>query len=446
MDFDAVSNISNQSDELRSNASTLSDLSIYQDEFVELRHLVNPTKYPTATFDRCSTPKQDSGCELPYNDLVLDISDQLQNSLKLNEKYKNDMFNLEKVIELRFYEKIEKLLRNNSRLKSELEIANEQIERLIRSFSNKNDTSSLLDTNCIRLEQKCHELSMQNSTLQYELLANKNQKEEYESENKQLKIERNELNIDIEARHVCIKELKERISQQHVEIQSLLKNNLMSSQSIKEVSSDLEHLKKVQEWYKDQLHMCQDEKRLLSNEILKCKTDLSSQRENTDMLNVDIAKWKHKCDIIQFEALKEKERLCKELENMNFTNVSNNQSSNFIENNDNKSIVNYYETSIQDLTNEITKIKEYVQEQDKTYNKIAKENSELIAHCITLQKTIQQNEMSIEELESSKKYLNMELNLIKERVKEKSEEFTSSKKQIFSLEAELTVRNQEQSW
>ncbi|XP_018572959.1 putative leucine-rich repeat-containing protein DDB_G0290503 isoform X2 [Anoplophora glabripennis] len=446
MDIDTISNCSNlslQSEEIRSNESTLSGLSIYQDEFTELRYMVNPAKYPDYSFSRCS-PKQDP--TLKFKDSIhLSNLSHLQDSQQIHEKYKSDLYNLEKSLELKYYDKIEKLLKTNHRLQSELDGANEQIARLLNNYS-KQSTSSLLDKNFIQLEEKYHNLTSRYSELQHEQFQMKNQNEQYETENKHLKIELSELKIDIDTKNICVKELKDKISHQYVEIETLLKNNFKYSQTVSEISSELAHLKKTQDWYKERLRLSQNEKQILSEEILKCKRNLSSQHEKVEVLNVELSKWKAKCEVIELKALQDKEKLYKQLDSVHTANYSKTDQSklNFIGEENQASIINFYETSIQDLTNEIMKIKEYVQEQDGTIKKITKENSELIARCITLQKSVQHNEITIEELENIKKELYAELNEMEVKVKIKSDETIVRENQILNLHAELKVRKDEQ--
>lgn len=449
MDLDTVSNCSSlslRSEETRSNESTLSGLSIYQDEFTELRHLVNPRKYPNYAFSS-SSPSQEN-CRTRYkgNIYISTLSHHLEDSQQLQEKYKSDLYNLEKSLELKYYDKIEKLLKTNQRLKSELDNANEQISRLLKNYSKQNTLSSE-DNNFFQLEQKCHDLTSRYSELGNEYFQSKNQNEQYETENKQLKIELSELKIDVETKNACVKELKDKISQQYVEIETLLKTSFKYSQSINDSALELAHVKKTQDWYRERLRLCQDEKQTLSDEILKCKIDLSTQHEKIENLNVELSRWKAKCEVIELKALQDKEKLYKQLDSIHSTSDSKNKVElSFIHTEENKAnIINFYECNIQDLTREIMKIKEYVQEQDGMIQKITKENSELIGRCITLQKNVQHNQIVIEELENVKKSFDAELGEARNKIKQKSDEIITKENQILALHAELKARKDEQN-
>ncbi|KAJ8973647.1 hypothetical protein NQ317_002921 [Molorchus minor] len=452
MDFDTVSNcsgVSSRSDEIRSNASTLSGLSLYKDEFSELRHTINPLKYPQ--FDRCSTPKQDSGCESSYDNRVSDLSCQLENSLKLNEKYKNELYDLEKSIELKFHDRIQKLITTNLRLKIELDNANSQVQRLLSAFSTERNTSLVPNATFIQLEQKYYKLSLESATLQLNLQESRNQNEEYERENKDLNIELNQLKTDCGAKKLCIKELKKKIIEQTLKIQSSLKDNALSTQTLHDLSSELEHLKKIQDWYKEQLQVYQNNKKSLTDEILNCKINLASKDEIIESLNLDVIEWKEKYNDSEFKMLKEKDRFFKQTQSDSFSgdceyslpelNTKNSPNCSCLEND--RSVINYYEDTIQDLTSEIKSIKEYIQEQDKKVKDVGKENSDLIAQCVTLQKVVRQNEIMIEELENAKKCLSMELNLANEKLRENSTELSSVRSEVFRLNGEAEIREEE---
>ncbi|KAJ8922247.1 hypothetical protein NQ315_004184 [Exocentrus adspersus] len=451
MDSDVVSNCSSaslQSEELGSNLSTLSNLSIYQDEFAELRYLVNPTKYPNITFNRCSTPKPDSGCGSQFDESIalssglITASPQLQNLQQIQENYKYDLYNLEKKLELKYYDKIEKLLKTNYQLQSELNDANEQITRLIKNYCSK---PSVVSNNFIELENRYHTLTVNYSQLQHKYLGTKTEKEEAEFDIKQLKTELTALKVDVAAKNECINELKDKTAKQYVEIENLIKNNSKASQNSSEITSELAQVRKTQNWYKERLLLCQNENQTLTSEILKCKENLYSQCELIENLNVEVSKWKTKCSEVEIQALKDKESLYKQFQSMNLSDSKHVKQLNIQSKESTKTYeINYYKSCIQDLNYEIGKVKEYVQEQDIIVQKITKENSELVANCITLQNSVRQNEIVIEELENTKKQLTAQVDELTLKAIQKTDDIGIRENQILSLQAELRIRTDEQ--
>lgn len=448
MDFDRTSNcssLSNQSDDVKSTVSSLSAVSAYGDEFAELRHLVDPGKYSAPTRE-CPTPVyNDSGCDIHYEDRIADLSLQLQSTLKLNEKYKNDLFALEKNIELRHHEKFETFLKANRQLTIELISTKDQLERLFKRFTGTSEPSSSGDKYFVQLEQKCHELSSYNTKIQSQLQEANKEKSELEVINQRLKINFQDCKIENETKNACIKELKEKISNQFMEIQALIKSRNMNENALKDVKLELEHSTKSQEWYKNQLAITQNDKKNLLEDVTKCKSDLIKYQEKQNSMNLTLKLWQNKLENLQLETLKEKEKLYHQIKTLSLktnSNIVEEEKTDVIKSND-KALLNYYKASIQDLQKEISVIKEELSEDEKTVKKLNKDNSDLASHCVILQKTMQQKDIAIEEYKSIQNQSIMELNLFREQDRKKSQEILRLTDIASKLELELLLKKEE---
>ncbi|RZC40153.1 leucine-rich repeat-containing protein, partial [Asbolus verrucosus] len=152
---------------ISSNTSIVSGLSGYQGEFLELKRLIDPTKFVEAPRVNNSTDHSQKNVISYYENRIHNLNTQLQNSLKQNEKYKNDLYDLQRKVDLSHNDKIEKLLRQNNQLEAYLEAANNQIQRLIKIYSIKDNQTdvALLQDKIVYLEKHNHDLQLQNSLL-----------------------------------------------------------------------------------------------------------------------------------------------------------------------------------------------------------------------------------------------------------------------------------------
>ncbi|XP_076263993.1 uncharacterized protein LOC143198564 isoform X2 [Rhynchophorus ferrugineus] len=435
--LDTDSNYSNYSDSVVSNASSLSGLSLYEDEFTELRHLVNPHKYPSKQIERSSTPKVQT-VSLDNEQKIVDLYSELEKCLQLNVRYKSDLASLEKRFELRCNDKIEQLQRNNASLEGQLNNANNQIERLIKNYKDQN-VFALLEER-LQLQKKIKELLFQNDTLQTECANSRQEKNNVLSENTKLKISLGELTTDLEVKKTSIQHLKDKISRQYIEIQNVVKENRSLVENNNFLTIKLSNFEKSINWYKGQLQAMKEHKQKWHDDILKYKNDLNNLKEDNSVLKIELCKCKSEIDHVRLQALKEKESLYTKLEKIN---LNNQLPAKRVDSVTNEESTNYFELSFQDVKRENDILKQHLTEHEERYEVLCKENSEILSKYLVLQKNLQQVESTVEVLETNKKDMIQKLDNLEELVKEKCNENFQLKNKISSLEIELQTLEQE---
>ncbi|CAH0548013.1 unnamed protein product [Brassicogethes aeneus] len=419
--------------------SSISCASGYQDEFQELRHLVNPKKYPDLPLRNCLTPTQTNKQENEHEAKINRLNAELQNALRTNEKYKIDLFNLEKKIELSFHDKVEALIRRNRVLEVQVENSNNQVERLIKNFGNVGK-SLITCSKCLKLEKINYEVNSSIISLKDEVGQYKSLNNELVEKNKKLSIEIQEIRPLIDIRNACVKDLKEKITKQHVEIQKLQRNEDFLTIGVSNLKNELNHVKKSEEWYKNQLHLCQNEKQVLLEDILMHKNNLAAKYKEYEDLKIEINVWKSRYTELELKLIKEKDCVSK------FVEPKITIQKEFVgdlDNSTNQTIANYYENVIQDLYGEINQIKHTFNEKNSTYTKISKENSELVSQCLMLQKSLQLSQVNLEDKENIKKDLQLKLTLLTNSENNKTQEIQKLQQELQNARIELTARNQE---
>ncbi|KAG5874794.1 hypothetical protein JTB14_012430 [Gonioctena quinquepunctata] len=436
------STASNYSDEINSVLSTFSGLSNYQDEYEELKHLTNPRTHSFVDQERSSTPKNDSGCDTHYEEHFDDISCQSQSALKVDQKYEDNSF-LENDIEIKFHNKLEILLKNNRQLESELANAKDQIERLLKKFSTTTRKLPESDHYFIQLEQKNYNLTFQNSVLRKNLSRIEEEKCEVELQMKQLRIELNQKKIDSEMKNAVLKELKDKISHQHIEITKISRDYGTTSQILNKTKIELENAKKEQDWYKQQLYAAQGIKKNLLEDLSNCKLEIASQNRNISLLNIELEKMKNIYESSQLKSLREKDCFHKTLQEYHHLFISGQrfEESRNIEKTDDDSSI--YKDKILDLENEISRIKTFVKLQEVNFKKISTENSDLLSRCITMQKSLEQKEFVINTLDIENKNFRMTLASLEDRHRKVTEKVNEMNKELINVKTELCVSQQE---
>lgn len=454
MDFDAKSNISqisNQSDDVKSTISSISGLSGYQDELAELKHLVNPDKYlfiSNVNRDQCSTPVNDSGCDVHYEDRIADLSHQLQKTLKQNEHYKNELFHLEMKYEVKYNEKIEKLIKSNNKLEIELLNANQQIQRLIKNYPSKTE-SKFEDVNSfINLEKRCHELTLKTSDLERKCAELGKYKRELDQLNKKIKIDLNDSKLEVETKSICIKQLKEKFSQQFVELQMLTKEKNVASQLLYERNLEIEQLLKSLDWHKIQLEILQKEKKVLCENLSKCRIELLSKTEEVDALTLEIKSRDNKFELHLLEVLQEKEKLYQDLQRTLFKEQKipiEGQTATLVIKSD-ESMLHFYENCIGDLKKEILYVKNLMKDQDEILKNLIKENADLVSKCVTSHKLLENKNVELEDINLIKHELLNKLDTLKDSLFRKENEIEILRNEKVQFETALLSCREEKEF
>ncbi|XP_066148296.1 putative leucine-rich repeat-containing protein DDB_G0290503 [Euwallacea fornicatus] len=428
------SNHSCNSDSLVSNASSLSGLSLYGHEFAELRHLINPAKYPQPYLERNSTPTPDNHDP----SLITQFKNELQKSLQLNEHYKIDLQNLERVTELKYYDKIDQLLQANGRLEGELQSAKTQIDRLIKSCKQNNDVIAY--TEKLDLENQIYRISNELSKLHANSAKLQEEKGQLDLDAKSLRIKLSDLETERQIKDITVGNLKQKVSELHIEIQNLHKQVSSSDGQLSLLNTKLIESEKAKLWYKDQLSQCQCDKVKLNEELTKCRSQLNKLIDTTSDLKIELSRQVHEVDAVRLQALKEKEELLQKLETLNLDCKISKMPLDKLEVQFNGC---HSEDEIEDMREEINKLKGVMKDKNSEIERLNQDNSIAIAKCIALQNTLKQRESDIECLEVRHKQVLNKLKYVENNEKEKLADNMQLKGRIGELEVELRTRNLE---
>ncbi|KAF2883659.1 hypothetical protein ILUMI_22531 [Ignelater luminosus] len=432
--LETSSNISdNHSECLSSSLSSLSGLTGYEEELSDLKHLIKLSPSPCLPYQITKEMKTSTNKQVEaYEERISKLNSELQNALRLNETYKYDILNLKRKIELEFYDKFEKLLKNNVQLEGQLQVAKEHIHSLL---NNKNVSNNSHTNKLVELEL---DYETKKNLLENEIKYWKNEAGTQENVNNKLKIELEETRINLSSKNNSNEGLKKKIVDIHVEMQNLNQENVRINNLLSMTVNELESLKKSELWYKEQLHQCREQKLKSIEEVSKLQLSLASKERNLDVLNSDLLKLKNVHEEFQLASLQERQSLLKTIDKFS------NESPKVISITD-EGLSRNYESTIESLNRELLTIKQAINEQQSSFEAINKQNSELVARNTMLQKTLNDKEIFITNLEYDKKDLDMKLEICTEKEKQTRQLVINLMNEKSKLEIALNGANQEKS-
>lgn len=390
-------NYDNFEDNHSSANTSLSGLTGYEEQ---LSNLGNPNLQILQT-DISSNHKHECCSTLMYETRIKNLNIELQNSLKLNEKYKNDLFSFECKVQLENHERVNILIARNAQLEGRLEFANKQIDTLLKQRNLLGNEAASQNSNV--------NLQTQIDFLQNELVRCNSARHSAELQIKELACELQETKEEKQSRMACIEELKKKICEQHANIQNILQDKAKIAANVSSIKNDLAWCHKSESWYKEQLHACQMNKSKISEENLTLQQILAEESRKNDVLKVELSKWNNRYDELFVATEKTKEMLQRRIEQLEFKipiKVEGTET-----NNDLQRTREYYETVVQDLGEEIVKIKQEVARQNEVFQKVTRDNSALVARVTTLQKSLNNTQIANERLEIQNKELNNKLTM-----------------------------------
>ncbi|CAH1179088.1 unnamed protein product [Phaedon cochleariae] len=405
----------------------------YQGEFEDNCLSVNSNKDPLF-YEKSATLKNDSGCDLHWEESCDDLSLQSQCSLMNNNK--NDLYNLELDMKIDYHDKIDHLLRSNRQLESELNTAKEQIQRLLGDLRFGN---TKIDNNYLRLEKKHYDLMLQNSALQFNLSQIQISKSEMDVSSKQLQIDRDNLEIDVSTKNAVITELKQKISSQFVEIHKLTQLSNEKNLLVNQLNCELQQAKNSHEWLKTQLRNCQEDKKSLLSELTNLKSELISQKEKISLLSIDKENILIQWEALQFEKSKDRLTECK----MCMNSLIQSEQIHITEKSHDEICLKWCEENLEELRNEISQLKALIVLKDEIFQKIVADNSSATSQCITLQKNLGETNQAMDALKNENFNLKKEMSLVLNREKILAENYEKKKNEVVMLKA-VTLRNQKE--
>ncbi|KAK4872477.1 hypothetical protein RN001_014506 [Aquatica leii] len=354
--MDKIETSSNASDSPSSNLSSLSGLTGFEEELYHIKSLHSKTQ---PFF-------MDSFNNNHYNE---------HNVSAINEKYKNDLCNIERRIELANHERFDKLLKHNLQLEAELSACKKRI------LSTKDTVASK--------QQVEYELELKVS----EINRLRNRSDHLEALHNTLKLKYEEIKLDLEMKSTSVAGLKNKIVDLHVETQTLNLNKMKLSNDLHIMHNNFNSLKKSEAWYKEQLHISRSQKSVLARELTQIRSTLTSKEHE----------------------LKTRSSECLRLNNL-LEEAHNRSSKPETENNKAS-----YDHTIQSLTTELIALKKAVETQQAAFDHATKENTDLQLRNTQLMKDSEDKDSLIANLENDRKDLSNKLEILELKLKDVSD-------------------------
>lgn len=137
---------------------------------------------------------------------------------------------------------------------------------------------------------------------------------EAEQANTRSKISYEELRVEMESKDGAITGLKKKIAELHVEVQVLLQNKIQLENEVKNVRLEMETLQKSKEWFQEQLHVTQESRNKLHQELIALQSTHVSTSNNLEKIVTEKNQLRQELIQTQQRAVAEKEVLMKHLE------------------------------------------------------------------------------------------------------------------------------------
>lgn len=438
-DSDAVSNISD--DCSRSNLSSLSGLTGYEAEVTNLHEFINGGS-EVALIKNAQNSRPDRTEVLLLEDRIKHLSSELQNCLKLNEKYKNRLFDLEHKTELAQHSKFEKLVRENAHLKLQLENANSYIQKTSCGDQGGHVKYDELKLKVLSLEKTCFEKNSHLQLAQSDLSHWKDKYGELRVVLERKLLDEKEAKIDTDTKALCIKELKRKIAEQHVQYQQLLLQNAQAQNSAKSIERNLEHLAKSENWYKEQLHSSQEEASKILDEVTNLKSALVSKELHVQTLRTEVEKWRNNCRNAEYNGLKEKKDLLSRIDTINkeLLNINSIKDCN---SNAIPAPILENDATINELKTDIKAVQQNMSELHAFLHDSHKKRAELAAQNVVLNKSLMEKLLLLESSERKLGELEAELKQARASSKEFEHDAIALKAEKSKLEIAVTLANRE---
>lgn len=137
---------------------------------------------------------------------------------------------------------------------------------------------------------------------------------EAEQANTRSKISYEELRVEMESKDGAITGLKKKIAELHVEVQVLLQNKIQLENEVKNVRLEMETLQKSKEWFQEQLHVTQESRNKLHQELIALQSAHVSTSNSLEKIVTEKNQLRQELIQTQQRAVAEKEVLMKHLE------------------------------------------------------------------------------------------------------------------------------------
>lgn len=486
--------------------SSISDVSGYEEELFRIKKLLlldsaapTPTppsgKYeqndqyliPVTPRFETMTPKENVDMQIHM------LAVQLQNALEEKEKYRIEALAMETRIGLQWQEKYQEVLRQKAHLEGRLETVQAEMTALVAGQNEVPDHAQTLEQELKsrtaadskaalqeieklvleinRLQQVIREANsrIQDLTMQLELRDSeisqwKRDVQATEDANGKLRIELQELKIEAESKDGSIQGLKNKISDQHVEFQSLLQAKLKAENNVTNLKNEIETTRKSGYWYRDQLHACQASKAKVQQELMASQASVVSYSHQIDRMKGEIANLRQMIENTQYRAVREKEALMRKLEVIQadmvereatiFSQIRNKSTADTINTiiaklkgmeEEKAKTLSLSDATIQELKEEVASLKNEMQTKETALEELGAQNAKLMVGTTVLQETLNEKELALQLLENRCKDIEMSYLHLGENLKLKEQTLLQLKNEKVTVEVALAAAEREKT-
>lgn len=486
--------------------STISDVSGYEEEMFRIKRLLllDSTATPTPPSEEYENRKDQNSVPLMLRTKTLPTKEntdlqihrltiQLQNALKEKEKYRIEALAAETKIALEWQERYREALRQKAHMEGRLETVEAEMTTLVsgqneilgraqtREQELKLKTAAdskaalqeieklALEMN--RLQQTVREADSrsQDLTLQLELRDSeiarwKRDMQAVEDASERLRIELQELKIEAESKDESVQGLKSKISEQHVEFQSLLQAKLKAENNLTSLKNEIEMAKKSGCWYRDQLHACQASRMKVQQELMVTQAEVVSHSRQNERMKIEIGKLHQALEMTQYRAVREKEALMRKLEVIQadmlereatiFSQIQNDSTVDTVNNiatqlkkteEEKARLLSLSDAAVQEFKEEVASLKIELQTKETALDAAGTENAQLMARATMLQKTLNEKELVLQLLENKYKNIEMSYNHLVENLKLKEQMLLEMKNEKVAVEVALAAAGREKT-
>jgi chromosome segregation ATPase len=484
--------------------SSISDVSGYEEELFRIKKLLlldsaTPTpsagkyekndknSFPVSLRSDTVTPKENVDMQIHR------LTIQLQNAVEEKEKYRIEALAMESRIGLQWQEKYQEVLRQKAHLEGRLETVQTEMTTLVAGQNEVLDHAQTLEQELklrtaadnkaalqeieklvleiSRLQQVIREADnrFQDLTMQLELGDSeisqwKRDVQATEDANEKLRIELQELKIEAESKDGSIQALKNKVSEQHVEFQSLLQAKLKVENNLTNLKNEIETTRKSGYWYRDQLHACQASKAKVQQELMANEASVVSYSHQIDKMKGEIASLHQMVENTQYRAVREKEALMRKLEVIQadmvereatiFSQIRNESTADTVstiaaklkgmEEEKAKSL-SLADATIQELKEEVTSLKNELQTKETALEALGKENAKLMVGTTVLHETLNEKELALQLLENKCKDTEMSCLHLGENLKLKEQALLQLRNEKVAVEVALAAAEREKT-
>lgn len=398
---------------------------------------------------------------LEYEETIKDLRIKLQEKQAENDSYKFALTDLQWKIELQWQEKYQELLRQKANCEGQLNSVQNQYDNVLKEKGilindNKTNEKNIFEE-YTKLQLKISNLEKINAELSSKLILSTNEAKQWhtenfkvETENEKLRINLQELKIELESKNTVSQSLKNKITEQHIELQNQIQAKLKLNNFVAALSNEIESIKKSEKWYTEQLHTCQYSKNKIQQELMSTQSNLVLNTQKTDKLEAEVSYWKNTCEETRVKAMKEKERLLKRMEIIEADLIERQAILECTENYETKNVaIQESITSVEnkilcdEYKDEITNLNKVLEEKDVLLNDLKKQSADFLVRVTTLQKMLNEKELSYQMLENTNSDLEMKCNHYNENIRMKENQLLELRNKIVTLEVALHAANKE---